>query len=233
MNESHLITEERVEIYLVTFPQDIGQQYWGQELLIHVIGQNVESDSEGYVLFDVYEALEEWRDQDRGNLARDIELEVHIMCPDGLTTRYTPSIKFDLETPKLTQLVVRTYKDSDHSKRSAEDSYTTWCREHPDEFNCCLKQLQINFEKDFGWKWVIQPKSFYSNYCKGFCPYNWSPSTLHSVVMSRLIQRNPTAAPQLCCVPNLFSPLILYLHLNGTFHFVTLDDVQVRSCICR
>ncbi len=234
VGESHIITEERVEVFLITQPEDFGQNYWGQDLPIHVVGQNIASDSEGYVLFDVYEALERWKNQDKTNLAREVILEVGILCPDGMKARYTPSIEFDLETPKLSQLVVRTYKESERKKRERDDdSYTRWCRENPNEFNCCLKELQINFRRDFGWAWVIQPKSFHANYCKGFCPYNWSPSTLHSVVVSRLIRRNPTAAPRLCCVPNLFTPLVLYLHLNGSFVFVTLDDVQVRSCICR
>ncbi len=234
VGETHLVTEERVEIYLVIDPEDIGQQYWGHDLPIYVMGQDVASDSSGYVLFDVYEALEQWKNLDKSNLIREIELEVSILCPDGMNVRYTPSIEFDLETPKLTQLVVRTYKESDRKKKQSYDERSAdWCLQNPNEFNCCLKELEINFERDFGWRWILQPKSFLANYCKGLCPYNWSTSNFHSLVVSRLIRRNPTAAPSLCCVPNSFTPLVLQLYVNGSVVLATLEDVQVRSCICR
>ena len=231
----HDITEERVDLAIIKHPEDFGQKYWGEELVQTVSSQSITSDSEGYVIFNATYAIQIWLEWDETNLFREIELEVRIRCPESMFMQVTPSIEFDLENNKTTQLVIQYYQQRKNSKKRQirDDIDSEYCLSHPNEFRCCLRPLEINFERDFNWRWIIQPKSIPVNYCEGICPYNWGHYGYHSVFQELLRRRNPTAAPVPCCAPNKFKPLMIQFVVNGSIFIHALPDVQVLACICR
>ncbi|XP_053548869.1 growth/differentiation factor 2 [Bombina bombina] len=111
-------------------------------------------------------------------------------------------------------------------KRSLKDNY------------CRKTSLIVNFE-ELGWNsWIIAPKSYDANQCKGECYYpltdNLKP-TKHAIVQMLMHHNSPQKIRKPCCVPTqLESIQVLYKDENGV---ITLknkyEDMKVAQCGCR
>eukprot|EP00118_Oscarella_pearsei_P006170 m.28029 g.28029 ORF g.28029 m.28029 type:complete len:411 (+) comp30531_c0_seq1:2-1234(+) len=106
----------------------------------------------------------------------------------------------------------------------------------PELDNCCIREFYIDFKKDLGWTWIIQPKGFYANECSGECPMYWAEDTNHTQVINEYRTLNPEASVAPCCTPKTLNDLEM-LHFPGGGPpgppiTSTLTDMLVTSCIC-
>ena len=231
-------SEERVEIYLVTYPDN----FFGLDLSLFMTAKYVSSSTAGFVLFDVKPAIQEWIELDETNVAREIEIKVLIRCPESTNAgiHFLPSIEFDVQTNTSTQLIITTYNlESENVKKRQTRPRSglgyidnQYCEETPEEFNCCLKTLEINFLNDFGWTWVIQPRSFLPNYCEGLCPQFYGPANDHSILVGIISEQADNSIPGPCCIPNELDSLALQMLINDTIVIEILEGVRVLGCIC-
>ena len=227
-------TESRVEVHVITYPKN----YYGEELRRFFRAIDVGLQGESYVTFDMISVVRDWLEMNKSSRVRGIELLVQIRCPESVDgeTQFLPGIEFAVDNNRTIQFIVDTYNNSDRRRRQVPNSHidSHYCVTNPDQVNCCLRSLEINFKRDFNWSWIIEPKSFYANYCEGLCPQYWGHAVEHSWIISTFLQNNPTAAPDPCCVPDSFVPLpLLILTHEGVPMKYALEDVKVDSCICR
>lgn len=226
------ILEDRVEIRLIERPDN----YFNQELLIFITHQNLKPDNE-YVVFNVSKAIREWVKR-RDGLSGEMELEVLIRYPTSATygSIFEPGIQFSLDK-QATQLVMTVYDDEGIAKRAAITA--TMSANNPEmcQFHCCWHPLVVNFRRDYNWTWIIQPESIEFNYCSGACPQNWALHGHHvrflGIHRQRVLDENPTAAPEPCCVPDSYKKQLFVVNKENKSEVVWIDDAIVTSCVCR
>lgn len=222
---------DRVEVYSITRPNN----YYGAELRQFITALFITPDKDGYAVFNVSEVFDSWIYHNPNRIG-ELELEVWIRCPEALKSgvMFTPNIQFIADNTTA-QLVLTSFseEDSDQVEKRAIRFRPGFCEENPNAFQCCLRPLEINFQRDFNWTWVIEPRSISINYCKGSCPHNWNFYNRHSDLITLLRLNNPAAAPEPCCVANRFERKVVLVHIEGEDVLHNLDDVAVKSCVCR
>ena len=226
------ITEDRVEIRLIERPEN----YLGQDLLIFITHQNLKVDH-GYAVFNVSRAITKWV-QRRNSLSGDMELEVIIRHPDApYGSKFEPGVQFPTDN-QSTQLVLTVYNEehSDTKRATVTAAYST---NNPSRcaFQCCWRNLTVNFRRDYNWTWITSPETMEFNYCSGECPQNWALDGDHLRLLSihrrNILDDNPTAAPEPCCVPDSYKRQLFVLNIKNRNEMVWVDDAIVKSCVCR
>lgn len=204
------------------------------------------SSEVGYEVFNVTLALLEWIDI----------YKIHLKSPVGAFTlevtfvswraNYTPSITFAVDgsaNDTVTQLVIACYETTSSGRRKKRDSTpainSTECLMSPPQ-TCCLRNLVVDFNRDLGFNWLLQPTTYAINYCAGLCPWTVpqkSRSSFHQAYSNSL---NPTASPQPCCAPDIFHPLTVVVQKDSknpsnppTQEVLLIPDLVVKQCICR
>ena len=97
---------------------------------------------------------------------------------------------------------------------------------------CCLETYSVSF-KSMGYDWVIQPKQFMLNYCKGPC----TDRTIKDMFLDRFQVFTPinkkSNPNNHCCVVKRLLPLsILFLDDDGNFQKKDVPDVTAFECEC-
>ena len=210
----------------------------------------ISTDNDEYVSFNATDAVDKWLEINQAS-AGMIDLEVVISCPESLSSKkmFLPAVEFDVgsepsnTTAKLVVSFLKLEELNDMSspsssagmrrKRQVTRLDGPFCYANPKEPNCCIRNLTIDFEKDFGWTWILSPKSYDPNYCTGLCPYFW-PSISDS---TRLLQTyrafNPASAVEPCCAPEKLKPLVVMYAASGRLVLQLLNNMIVDNCICR
>lgn len=116
------------------------------------------------------------------------------------------------------------------SKRSLDAEYCF--KNNPNEPNCCLRQLYIDFRRDLKWTWIHAPSGYYANFCAGACPYLWSMDSQHATILSLYKTMNPKASSSPCCVPKQLDPLTIMFYNKGRYQVKRLSDMVLLSCKC-
>ncbi|MFH4976514.1 hypothetical protein AB6A40_003223 [Gnathostoma spinigerum] len=100
---------------------------------------------------------------------------------------------------------------------------------------CRLYNLTISF-KELGFKDVVQPESFSSNYCGGSCIVHREQDvdvTNHAIIQERLYLLNRDNLPPPCCAPNKLSGItVLYFTSYNDVALHRYNEVTVDSCAC-
>lgn len=214
--------------------------------------KNVRSENEGYVSFDITEGIKRW--QEESSQQQTLELDVFIDTPEMVDSGLvlSPVITFDVPTygkgERKAQMVVETLNSKEnstvlnHAMHHRRKRQTTtaggvnseYCFNNPEETNCCIRDLTIDFSRDLGWDFIILPQTFQSNYCNGGCQNpNWPSATKSTEYLATFRQDNPTAAAEPCCVPHRMESLTVLMIVNDRFSIDELPDMIVKSCICR
>lgn len=105
-------------------------------------------------------------------------------------------------------------------------------KNNPNEQNCCLRQLYIDFRRDLKWTWIHSPSGYYANFCAGACPYLWSMDSQHATILSLYKTMNPKASSAPCCVPKQLDPLTIMFYSKGRYQVKRLSDMVLLSCKC-
>lgn len=113
-----------------------------------------------------------------------------------------------------------------------------------DQNACKAKSVTIDF-KDLSFSdWILEPKSFQSNYCSGICKFSVNEkidfsnyATLQSILsyVNFNNEKEPSKNSELCCTPSKLEPVsILFLDTNLIDYVVkVLPDMVVKECSCR
>lgn len=93
------------------------------------------------------------------------------------------------------------------------------------ETRCCRHELIVDFE-EFGWDWVIAPKSYKAYYCSGECPMRYLQRYIHTHVAQ-------TAGIGPCCTPTEMKPIFM-VYFNDLDEAVAsyVPQMQVGRCGC-
>lgn len=223
--------EDRVEVRLIVRPE----HYLNQELRIFITHQLL-TPTDGYAVFDVSIAIKEWLKRNDG-LSGELELDVWIRSPEVIQIghAYEPAIQFSLHE-QTTQLILTVYEEDKSRRQAITAGYAT---NNPAkcEFQCCWHPLVVNFRRDYNWTWITEPESIEFNFCSGSCPQNWALEGQHVRLLDihrrRVLDENPTAAPEPCCVPDSYRKQLFVLNIKNKTEMVWVDDAVVDSCICR
>lgn len=233
---------ENVEVYLVSSTVGVDGKLVTHSVLI--TSQDVRTEEDCYTSFDVTSGVQKWlQDQKNKHLASPLHIKVVIRCPESVSTEllFLPSVQFDVpsrasKTANNAQLVLKVSSPDRKSNRERRELShgisSDYCLSTPDEVNCCLRELTINFRDDLGWDWVIAPKSIRMNYCQGLCPAIWPSRAMSTTLLNLLRQTNPTASPEPCCVAHKVKPLTLLIFNGGKHALSVLNDVIIDSCVC-
>ena len=218
-NQPLTYISERVEVRLISQPHDFVESITSQQVL---------SDTEGYVVFNILDVIKEWMEFDTTNLAREMELKIKIGFLE-----HEPRIEFvfDNETRHSQVVVATAFRDQPSSRQKRENDYEFCDSRARAVQSCCVKRFVINFEEDFGWSWLVYPKALHVNYCEGVCPLALLNN--HRAVLGAPNFRNPTSSPDPCCVGSDFHDTAVMLIVNGTYIIETLQGVRVEACSCR
>ena len=227
------IIEDRVQIRLIERPEN----YYNQELLIFITHQDLKADN-GYAIFNISKAITEWVKR-RNALSGEMELEVLIHYPDNTPygSTFEPGIQFPLDKQSV-QLVLTVYdEEKEVEKRAAVTSVYSTNNPERCKFQCCWRELSVNFRRDYNWTWITQPETIEFNYCSGECPQNWAVDGQHVRLLNihrrRVLDENPTAAPEPCCVPDSYKKELFVLNIRNKTEMVWVEDAIVTSCVCR
>ncbi|OWA50260.1 putative Inhibin beta A chain [Hypsibius exemplaris] len=128
-------------------------------------------------------------------------------------------------------MVINIETKSNHRNRRGSDC-------SPGMAGCCREILFLNFT-DIGWdNWIIEPKGYNANYCKGTCQGFLSNTMFHhsSILSESLIKSNKAiteAGIAPCCAPTRMNALnLLFYDGDGSVHRSLLPNMSVDSCGC-
>lgn len=233
---------ENIEVHLISNSVGVDGKPLTHPVLI--ASHDIRTEEDGYVSFDITPGIQHWLQNH--NRSSKLDIEVFIRCPESVSTglQFLPSVKFDVPYPgskdtNNAQLVLKVITgEKTNSRRRTRRELdrgisSEYCLANPDEINCCLRELTINFREDLGWSWIIAPRTIKTNYCQGLCPAIWPSATMSRSFLNRLRLTNPTSAPEPCCVAKKVKPLTILIAIKGKLYLNRLQDVIVDSCDCR
>ena len=104
----------------------------------------------------------------------------------------------------------------------------------PNETQCCKEIFYVSFA-ELKWDWIIEPKGYSANYCRGSCDDNVAQGYEHTYVMTTVrnqnIDRGLSIVP--CCAPLVTKPLVLLYYDNeGYIYKKLLQNMITESCAC-
>ncbi|KAK4315262.1 hypothetical protein Pmani_013511 [Petrolisthes manimaculis] len=102
---------------------------------------------------------------------------------------------------------------------------------------CCKQNLYISF-RELGWDdWIIAPRGYNANYCKGSCASMFrtpdSFTNFYSQVLEELRRHRAPGALTQCCAPTKLSPMSL-IYLDQISNIIKRDvpRMVVEECGC-
>jgi hypothetical protein len=120
-------------------------------------------------------------------------------------------------------------RDATASSPRRKRTLSKVCREETDagETHCCLWPFTVDFEKEFGWKWIIYPAKYEANFCSGDCSLG---VMMPSNPWAHLLQQ-ANGSP--CCAPQKMSGInMLYMDENRNVILGKLPNMKVDRCGC-
>ncbi|XP_064648037.1 growth/differentiation factor 8-like [Lineus longissimus] len=170
--------------------------------------------------FNIRDVVEEWTLRPETNYGLYIEATDHI---GKMLPVIVPNTEAESNYKPFVDLKIR-----DMSSNRQKRMLSRTCQEDDVERNCCRFPLRISFE-DFGWDWVIAPKSYTANYCSGECPYVYAQDYQHTHLVQQAVPRNAT----ICCTPRKMHALsMIYFADALNVVYGKVPEMVVESCGC-
>ena len=175
------------------------------------------SQSAGWITVDIKHTVRRWRTHSHHDQVIQILCETcdsNSILPLGAHSRYRPFIVIRVADEKKTR----------KRKNVNCDANTT---------DCCRQHFHLRF-LDLGWDWVISPRGFDANFCRGSCTNFNSPALTHTSIMQTLRSNSPAVnIPRPCCSPRMTGSLsMIYMDDHGKFYTVDLPEMKILSCGC-
>lgn len=103
------------------------------------------------------------------------------------------------------------------------------------QFFCCTERLKVSIE-DLGWSdFILAPRTFSINYCRGDCNNYITHSSNHARAVNAVRAKGLEDRRQIrsCCVPYSYSNLtIMYLKSDNSLAVATFNDLIASTCGC-
>ncbi|XP_050423442.1 growth/differentiation factor 8 isoform X2 [Adelges cooleyi] len=167
---------------------------------------------------------------DTTNTAKNLTLMVHASYVHAnMTHAKTPFVtdaRKRADMMEIPYLEVHTVDDRrSRAKRNAGAGL--FCNETSAETRCCRYPLTVNFE-DFGWHWIIAPKTYVANYCSGTC----DPMLFTKYPHTHLVQMTKFGVGP-CCAPRKMSAIsMVYFDVDLNIVYGILPGMVVDRCGC-
>ena len=103
------------------------------------------------------------------------------------------------------------------------------CSEETDsnETHCCLWPFTVDFEKEYGWTFIIHPSKYEANFCAGDCSLG---VIMPTNTYGHLIQQSNFSP---CCTPQKMSGInLLYMDEDHNVILGKLPKMKVERCGC-
>nr|XP_020850068.1 growth/differentiation factor 3 [Phascolarctos cinereus] len=193
--------------------------------------------SQGVLHVDLLDVVKKWNSNPQHNLGLVLELlpkggddPTMTIYAQDTCDNWSQSIQASLMVVTLTRQECPRFPHFLRRRRatvpSMESTRKRLCQRH---------QMVINFE-DLGWhKWIIAPKEFRTNYCKGDCPLSlmsFFNSSNYAFLQTLMNSRTPEV-PKAACVPTKLSPIsMLYYDSYGNIILQHHEGMVVDECGC-
>lgn len=117
---------------------------------------------------------------------------------------------------------------NNRDKRSAYSDMPLACNPEDNEERCCKYPFVLDFDElgpDF--EFIISPKRYWANYCKGLCPDYVLPNNAN-VQLTRGAHRS-----ERCCSPSGVASLkLIYMNDYGDVLRGDISGMSISSCGC-
>lgn len=134
----------------------------------------------------------------------------------------------DSDQAPYLQLEIRRTAWRARAKRTAPNTCSE--EQDPDTTECCMWPLTIDFE-EFGWEWVLFPRTYEANICSGSCDLGTPAEHPHGS-LTQMVGLHSTAGP--CCSPRKMTAInMLYLDQDYNVILGKLPSMKVQRCGCK
>ncbi|XP_022660072.1 transforming growth factor beta-2-like isoform X2 [Varroa jacobsoni] len=187
------------------------------------------ASSQGWVRFDATSLVARWvKDTSEGTRASSTRI-VQLACPTCINGTFN-QIRDAKESPFLFISIVP-QKSNRRLKRSVECSMSNMQK------GCCKAPFEVSFHDDIGWRWIVVPKTFTPNFCRGQCELEVNMLGPHGLAKNSYMKAYPVRAQNIelamCCAPKVLKPLtIVYFVNKDTLNVTTIPDMIVEDCHC-
>lgn len=128
----------------------------------------------------------------------------------------------------LVKLEINEKEYNSRNRRSVHSDLPLACNPEDNERRCCRYPFVLDFDElgpDF--KFIISPKRYWANYCKGVCPDYVLPSS-PNIQLTRGVHRS-----QRCCTPSSVDSLtLIYVNENQDIMRGVIPGMSISSCGC-
>jgi len=169
----------------------------------------------------------------------EVHGEIHRRHPSSLRDDSSLISELHSKMDNLTEIpfLVLETESSPNFKRSRRRALEC----SPRVKHCCKQRFYISF-RDLGWDdWIIAPKGYYANYCRGHCggPHR-TPDTFLNYHTHVLEEYRRTSEGQAnldgitpCCAPTKFAPMSL-IYFGPDLNIIKRDlpKMIVEECGC-
>ena len=205
----------------------------------------------GFVGFDITEAIGHWLKNPETNMG--LELTVHpgestiypfktLFPTESMEVQFeldaTDEDEVEVEQEKMPKIVV--LFESKNNDSAEIEVHNNRKKRHdsacgPDRQDCChLHEIYVDFQRDLGFDWIIEPKGYYANECVGSCPHLWESDVQHRQIMGLYYSVNPVASVNPCCVSRTYQGLdIMFVDETGHVKVKEMTDMSAMMCSCR
>lgn len=128
-------------------------------------------------------------------------------------------------------LVKLEFNEAEYNKRnrrSVGSDLPLACDPKDKERRCCRYPFVLDFEElgaDF--RFIISPKRYWANYCKGICPEYVLPNNVN-IQLTRGVNK-----ARRCCTPTAVNSLtLIYLNDEGDIMKGVIPGMSIQSCGC-
>ena len=143
------------------------------------------------------------------------------------------------ESEKKPKIVVLFQSNNNQSNNDTQPAQTHRRKKRSDDplcgTSCCkLQRIYVDFNRDLGFDWILEPAGYYANECTGNCPHLWESDVKHRQIMGLYYTLNPGASVDPCCVARTYEGLEV-MYVNGTGHVKVkeMTDMSAMICSCR
>lgn len=188
----------------------------------------------GWVRFDTTNLSQKWTRESSVSVARrqPVTRVLQVICKSCSFLTEADAVQL-LDSEQSRPFMILKMDRSRIRKRSRRSVDCDLKNETP---GCCRYPFEVDFHQ-IGWDWIILPKSYKPNFCRGTCNLEVNLQRQHTIVMSAYMKHNPTQAKKIelsmCCTGVKMSSLNIAYSVDGkNVHQSTLDNMIVDECHC-
>ena len=191
------------------------------------LNTSVQARSDWFVI-DLQQVVQDWIEEDRSKNAPASTSFLHALEVSCTNCQSPPGSLLATRSKYGPFLVIDVVGNDTETTRRTKRSIV--CQPHVKD--CCKQRFYVSF-KALNWSnWVVQPKGFYANYCRGSCRGPYATKYHHTFIMRKMAIYRAELEP--CCAPTKLSglSLLFFDSSSDTLLKTDLTDMRVEECGC-